>query len=72
MTHWQTYASGSFRTAWAGGSSFDPSCSEFKNGLPIGLQLITKPFAEETMFRIAYTYEQNTPWHKIKVKIKTS
>ena len=38
----------------------------FNNGLPIGLQIIAKPFAEETIFRVAYTYEQNTEWHKKK------
>ncbi|NOX96763.1 MAG: Asp-tRNA(Asn)/Glu-tRNA(Gln) amidotransferase subunit GatA [Nitrospirae bacterium] len=38
-------------------------------GLPIGLQLIAKPFAEETLFRIAYTYEQNTDYHKRKCNL---
>jgi aspartyl-tRNA(Asn)/glutamyl-tRNA(Gln) amidotransferase subunit A len=31
--------------------------------LPIGLQLLGKPFGEETLLRLADTYEQNTPWH---------
>lgn len=35
-------------------------CELDANGLPIGFQLIAKPFAEETIFRAAYTYEQNT------------
>ncbi len=33
------------------------------DGLPIGLQLGAAPFAEETLFRAAYAYEQATPWH---------
>ena len=33
------------------------------DGLPIGLQLGARPFAEETLFRAAYAYEQATPWH---------
>ena len=33
------------------------------DGLPIGLQLGAGPFAEETLFRAAYAYEQATPWH---------
>lgn len=41
-------------------------CGFTEDGLPIGMQLMTKPFAEEMLFRIAYTYEQNTPWHKQK------
>ncbi|MBF0478133.1 MAG: Asp-tRNA(Asn)/Glu-tRNA(Gln) amidotransferase subunit GatA [Candidatus Omnitrophica bacterium] len=34
-------------------------CGFSKNRLPIGLQIMAKPFAEETLFRIGYTYEQN-------------
>jgi aspartyl-tRNA(Asn)/glutamyl-tRNA(Gln) amidotransferase subunit A len=36
----------------------------FLNGLPVGLQLMARPFAEETLFRAAHTYEQTTKWHK--------
>ncbi|HEY5638525.1 MAG TPA: Asp-tRNA(Asn)/Glu-tRNA(Gln) amidotransferase subunit GatA [Dehalococcoidia bacterium] len=32
--------------------------------LPIGLQIIAKPFDEATMFRAAHAYEQSTAWHK--------
>ena len=41
-------------------------CGFSKKGLPIGLQLLAKPFAEEVLLRIAYTYEKNTEWHKRK------
>lgn len=34
--------------------------------LPIGLQLLGKPFGEETILKIAHTYEQNTGWHREK------
>lgn len=44
-------------------------CGFSKKGMPIGLQVITKPFAEEMMLRLAYTYEQNTAWHKQKVSL---
>ena len=36
------------------------------NGLPIGLQLVGRPFGEETMLRAAYAFEQATEWHKRK------
>lgn len=31
--------------------------------LPIGLQLLGKPFGEEILLKIARAYEMNTPWH---------
>ncbi|MBF0484011.1 MAG: Asp-tRNA(Asn)/Glu-tRNA(Gln) amidotransferase subunit GatA [Candidatus Omnitrophica bacterium] len=34
-------------------------CGNSKENLPIGLQIMAKPFAEEMLFRIAYTYEKN-------------
>lgn len=44
-------------------------CGFSKAGLPIGLQIITKHFAEETMLRVAHTYEQATDWHKKGAKV---
>lgn len=44
-------------------------CGFSKSSLPIGLQILTKPFNEEMIFRIAYSYEQNTDWHKRKVSL---
>jgi len=36
----------------------------FNDGLPIGLQIIGKPFDEGTLLQAAYTFEQNTDHHK--------
>jgi aspartyl-tRNA(Asn)/glutamyl-tRNA(Gln) amidotransferase subunit A len=41
----------------------------FAGGLPIGLQIIGKPFSEETIFRVAYAYEQAAGWWKKKPSI---
>ncbi|QEK12972.1 Asp-tRNA(Asn)/Glu-tRNA(Gln) amidotransferase subunit GatA [Crassaminicella thermophila] len=41
----------------------------FKDGLPIGLQIIGKHFDESTILRVAYTFEQNTDYHKKRVKL---
>ena len=39
------------------------------SGLPIGLQLIGKPFGEETVLRAAHAFEQATEWHNRKAVI---
>ena len=41
-----------------------PSALKSQPRLPIGLQLLGKPFGEETLLRLAHAYEQSTPWHK--------
>jgi len=32
--------------------------------LPIGLQVLGKPFGEETLLKVAHAYEQSTSWHR--------
>jgi aspartyl-tRNA(Asn)/glutamyl-tRNA(Gln) amidotransferase subunit A len=44
-------------------------CGFTKKGLPVGLQILAKPFGEEVLFRVAHAYEQNTGWHKMKPEI---
>lgn len=34
--------------------------------LPVGLQLIGKPFRESELLKIAHAYEQSTEWHKAR------
>ena len=44
-------------------------CGFTKNSLPIGLQIISKPFDEEMILRTAYNFEKNTPYHLKKPKL---
>ena len=45
-------------------------CGFTKNPkLPIGLQLLGKPFGEETILRLAHSYEQCTGWHLEKAAL---
>ncbi|WP_137601992.1 Asp-tRNA(Asn)/Glu-tRNA(Gln) amidotransferase subunit GatA [Paucilactobacillus nenjiangensis] len=39
------------------------------DGMPVGLQIIGKPFDEETMYKAAYTFEQSTDFHKAQPNI---
>ena len=39
-------------------------CGVDSKGMPIGLQLIGKPFGEETIIQAAYTYEQETKFRE--------
>ena len=45
-------------------------CALDSKGLPIGFQLIGKAFDEETIFRAAYTYEQNSNFKENKPTFK--
>ncbi len=39
-------------------------CGFTPDGLPIGLQIVGRPFEETTVLRLAYAYERSTPWHE--------
>jgi len=53
----------------AGIPAISVPCGFTKNTMPVGLQIMAKPFDEEMLFRVAHTFEQNTDWHKIKPKL---
>ena len=38
-------------------------CGRTREGLPIGLMLYARPFAEELALRAACAYQQATDWH---------
>lgn len=44
-------------------------CGFSKENLPVGLQILGKPFDEEMLFKVAYAYQQNTNWHRQKPQI---
>ncbi len=50
----------------AGVPAISIPCGFSSDNLPIGLQIIGRPFEEETILNIAYCYEQSTEWHKRK------
>ena len=39
-------------------------CGFTQGELPVGLQIVARPFEEATAFRIAYAYEQAREWHE--------
>ena len=41
-------------------------CGLSPDNMPVGLQIMGKPFAEETVFKVAHAYEQATPWHTMR------
>ena len=41
-------------------------CGFSRDSMPVGLQVMGKPFAEETVFKVAHAYEQATPWHTMR------
>ena len=49
--------------ALAGLPALSVPCGFSDAGLPIGMQIIGKPFAEATLFRVGQAYESATEWH---------
>jgi len=47
----------------AGVCGMSVPCGFGEGGMPIGLQLMGKPFNEETILCVAHAYEQSTTWH---------
>jgi aspartyl-tRNA(Asn)/glutamyl-tRNA(Gln) amidotransferase subunit A len=46
-------------------------CTGFgPGGLPLGMQLVAKPFAEPLLFRAAHAYETATPWRTRRPEMK--
>jgi len=39
------------------------------DGLPVGFQIMTNYYREDTIFNIAYSFEQSTNWHKMSPQI---
>jgi aspartyl-tRNA(Asn)/glutamyl-tRNA(Gln) amidotransferase subunit A len=42
-----------------------------RNGLPLGMQILGRPFGEETILRIGHAYEQATEWHTRRPRLVT-
>ncbi|MCG2712679.1 MAG: Asp-tRNA(Asn)/Glu-tRNA(Gln) amidotransferase subunit GatA [Candidatus Omnitrophica bacterium] len=38
-------------------------CGFTSNNLPVGLQILGKPFDEEMLFKVAHAYQSQTDWH---------
>lgn len=45
-------------------------CGFSRAGLPIGLQIIGRPFEEDVILRAAHAYEQSTQWRAKKPVIR--
>ena len=54
----------------AGVPAISIPCGFSKAGLPIGLQIIGRPFEEDTLLRAAHAYEQATSWRTKKPNIR--
>jgi aspartyl-tRNA(Asn)/glutamyl-tRNA(Gln) amidotransferase subunit A len=60
-----------FSANLSGQPALSVPCGFASNGLPIGFQLLGRPFAEATLFQIARAYEQAHDWIKRKPSVKS-
>ena len=44
-------------------------CGFTKGGLPIGLQLVARPFSESPLLQVAQAYQESTTWHLRRPKV---
>src|SRR6266566_1262354 len=54
----------------AGLPAISVPCGFSAGGLPIGLQVVGKPFEESMILRIAHAYQQLTDWHRREINIQ--
>jgi aspartyl-tRNA(Asn)/glutamyl-tRNA(Gln) amidotransferase subunit A len=40
-----------------------------RNGLPLGMQIVGRPFEETTILRIGHAYERATEWHRRRPRL---
>lgn len=55
----------------AGIPAISVPCGFSRSGLPIGLQIMGRPFEEATVLRAAHAYEQATTWHTKRPVIRS-
>ena len=53
----------------AGTPALSVPCGFSSSGMPMGLQIVGRPFAEETVLRVAHAYEQTTEWHNRRAPV---
>ena len=39
------------------------------DGLPVGMQIMSRPLGEDSILRVAYAYEQANEWHKMRPEL---
>jgi aspartyl-tRNA(Asn)/glutamyl-tRNA(Gln) amidotransferase subunit A len=44
-------------------------CGFLASGLPVGMQLAGRPFAEDTILRLGHAFQQATDWHKREPRV---
>ena len=65
-----SYIHHTFSANLSGQPAMSAPCGFTSTGLPIGYQLLGRPFDEATIFRIAYAYEQAHDWHTRQAEVK--
>ena len=47
----------------AGTPAISIPCGFTQENLPVSLQIVGRPFEDDTIMKVAHAYEKNTPWH---------
>jgi aspartyl-tRNA(Asn)/glutamyl-tRNA(Gln) amidotransferase subunit A len=60
------------QTGYVGLPALSVPCGFDPTGMPVGFQLIGRPFGEARLLRIAHAYQQDTDWHERAPDLKAS
>jgi len=64
------YVHHSFSANITGQPALTAPCGFTNDGLPIGFQLLGRPFDERTLFRLARAYERTVSWHAMAPELR--
>mgnify|MGYP000145867132 CR=1 FL=1 len=69
---WATYPRFTRPISYLGLPALTLPCGIFSCGVPIGMQLVGRPFGEAALFALGHAYQQQTQWHVMSPSVSAA